>query len=273
MLYWGPIQEPCIMKSTIAHALLFLSALLFVAGCQSMRGSSAVQTRYVAVYPTASDETELLWNQLRMVDFYRVNGYQPAWPAGDAMDRLRERAARGDLATADHEVLRQFVEQKAYDKDDYSKGYNQILTVIDKANSVIPTFLRLREKWRFYVPSQYNIYLTLYGPGGSYDARKGAIYLKTTKEGRFARGLSPLDTILHESFHIGIENSIVKKYGLSQWTKERLVDLFMINSFGGLCPHYTVQPNRETAIDRIVDYPDVWDNLPKAVEEFLKASE
>lgn len=129
--------------------------------------------------------------------------------------------------------------------------------------------LNYHEKWGFYLPPRYNIRLTLYGPGGSYDPRAGTIVIMTTKEGVFKRGKNPLDTILHEAVHIGIQSTIVSKYGLSQWTKERIVDQFMLRHFKDVCPEYRMQPNAETGIDSIFAEEDVWDHLPERVRQYV----
>jgi len=74
--------------------------------------------------------------------------------------------------------------------------------------------------------------------------------------------------MLHEAVHIGIENTIVSKYGLSHWTKERIVDQFMIRHFMDVCPDYRMQSNAETDIDIIFWEADTWDNLPERVRRY-----
>jgi hypothetical protein len=93
--------------------------------------------------------------------------------------------------------------------------------------------------------------------------------MMTTKEGLFKRGKNPLETILHEAVHIGIESTIVSKYGLSHWTKERIVDQFMVRHFKDVCPDYRIQSNAETDIDTIFEEEDAWDNLPERVRRHI----
>jgi hypothetical protein len=61
----------------------------------------------------------------------------------------------------------------------------------------------------------------LYGLGGRYNLSTATVTLLTTE---FLKKPAS-ETILHEIVHIGIEETIVNKYRLSHWEKERLVDL------------------------------------------------
>ena len=56
---------------------------------------------------------------------------------------------------------------------------------------------------------------------------KSRIIMMTRKDGTFKEP-NPAHTAVHEMVHMGIEEDIVKQYGLSQGEKERMVDLIYL---------------------------------------------
>jgi len=88
----------------------------------------------------------------------------------------------------------------------------------------------------------------------------------TTKEGSFKRK-NPVETVIHEITHIGIEESIVEKYKLNHWEKERLVDLIVKIIFKEELPDYNLQKNECTELDQYIEVEAI-KNLPEVISKF-----
>jgi hypothetical protein len=263
------MERKMIRASTRIVLGLLTVALFGCAGFDLLKGS---QPAFTVRIPTVTDETNYVWNLLKHIGFYYRNGYKPSFPKDDTIDELVAKATAGTLSYNDYRRLSDVMIHKVYATTDYSTSYKLVADKLDSANSAIVKFKRFRREWGFYIPNHYTIIFTLYGTGGSYDPEEGVIYLKTTKDGGFTRSPNPLDTIIHEAVHIGIEKAVVKRYGISQWTKERIVDQFMMHNFLDICPDYRMQPNPETAIDSVLDNPDVWHNLPAVIEQYMEST-
>jgi hypothetical protein len=122
--------------------------------------------------------------------------------------------------------------------------------------------------WVFKLFSKYEVKLTAYGPGGSYNSEHGYIILKTTSNGVFKR-CSPIYTIVHEIIHIGIEGCIIKKFGLSHIEKEGLVDAICVNYFKDILVGYTIQKLGDKDIFNAISEKSC-KNLPEQIEEYKK---
>ena len=114
----------------------------------------------------------------------------------------------------------------------------------------------------------YTVKLTKYGPGGSYDPKTGTVTMLTTKGGQFKK-LDPVETIVHEVVHMGIENEIVARYKLSHPEKERLVDLFVQKLYKEEMPNYKLQNLGESKIDPFIN--DL-SKLPEEVAAYKKSN-
>lgn len=104
------------------------------------------------------------------------------------------------------------------------------------------------------VPEErYEIYLTKYGVGGSYELpNKIGLDIKKDQEGL-------IKTLIHEIFHLSIEHEILK-YKINHFSKERIVNLLMEK----LLPEINKPAkNLPDEIKKIVDpvfhkyYPDI----------------
>lgn len=82
-------------------------------------------------------------------------------------------------------------------------------------------FLTLSSK----IPKSYKVIFTQYGTGGSYNPPNKIII--NINENSTPQ---PFQTFVHEAIHCLIEDSIVKKYKLTQAEKESIVDYLMINT-------------------------------------------
>lgn len=115
---------------------------------------------------------------------------------------------------------------------------------------------------------RYEVLLTLYGPGGSYRSDTGRVIMLTRPDGSFRRPI-PHGTVIHEIVHIGIQRRLVRRYRLSHWEKERLVDLICARLFRGLLPTYRLQRRGDRRIDAYVQRFGLR-RLPKAVRQYVR---
>lgn len=257
------------MRKRFTIHLVILILCLVLSTLATIRSAAANSNYFSVRIPSSSEEARHVWTLLNKIAFYNNNNYRISLPQSNVIHDLLDKANRKQLTRSDLRVLSRDFDEKIYHRSDYLNSYEIIQKSLPSANDKIKVFQTYRDKWNFYIPDQYKILLTLYGTGGSYNHLNGTITILIKKEGRFKRGPNPLATILHEAVHIGIEKPIVEKYRLSHWTKERIVDQFMAHHFRDVCPDYKMQPNAETEIDVIFKNEDVWDNLPKKIEEFL----
>jgi len=207
--------------------------------------------------PTVSEEFEQLKNVLNRLSFYKNNGYIVELPD---ISLLQDPKILEDL----NKALRVF-KTSEYDLRFFSKGLKVLNSERNTIEKLAKKLVKIRNYWDFKIFSEYEILLTKYGLGGRYNPNIGRVVLLTTKEGEFKRE-SP-HTILHEITHIGIEDSIVKKYSLGYSEKERLVDLMVRTIFTKEFPNYWVQKIGDSKLDSYINSETI-KNLPETIKRY-----
>ena len=91
--------------------------------------------------------------------------------------------------------------------------------------------------------------------------------MKTKESGKFSR--VPYHTIVHEIIHIGMEESIVKKFELTHVEKEGLVDSICANYFDDLLIDYVVQDRGDKKVFNLISKDNIME-LSKIIEEYKK---
>jgi len=246
----------------IPNGIIFLSLLLF--SCQSNS-----QSRIRVHVPTAEEETAYVWQTLQDTRFFEENNYTVSLPHGKLIEELKEEARSGTLDQSNFERLQQFMGDSVYRVSDYDAGLHKIeqeLTVINEMVNAIDTS---GYQWSFKLVEEYQVNLTLYGPGGSYNPDEGSILIFTTPIGEFKGYQKPKNTIIHEIVHIGIEASIINRYQVPHRLKERIVDTFVSLHFGERLPNYQVQDMGETRSDQYLQSTDDFRELNTIVETIL----
>ena len=71
----------------------------------------------------------------------------------------------------------------------------------------------------------------------------------------------PINTIVHEMVHLGMEESIEQSFELEHGTKERIIDRFVFLFFGEQLPAYQVQPMGDEEMDRLLKSTDDFKDL------------
>lgn len=208
---------------------------------------------------TAEEEFGYLKWVLGQLPWYAENGYTLGLPDSPL---LRQPAKPEELA----DKLALFKAEE-YKPEYFANGIQALEQNRWRIEAPLPTFLQLHEAWGFKVFPAYDITLTKYGPGGMYHEDTGRVVMLTTAQGTFKRG-HPSHTPVHEMVHIGIEDGIVKHFGLSHWEKERTVDLIVFNLFGEVLPGYEPQDKGDRKIDPYVNTETIW-HLPEAIGRFV----
>lgn len=220
--------------------------------------------------PSPDSESSYIWQNIRDIKFFDSNGYTISLPQSELTTSMLTHARNGSLNNAYLDSLKALMSNRIYNRADYLNGYNKIveaLPTIEKAERILS---ENRWEWSFKEFDQYQINLTLYGPGGSYNPYNGSILLLTMHDGRFKGYSNPANTIIHEMVHIGIDSSIIRKYNLSHTAKERLVDLFVQTFFGDLLPDYKLQAFGDKRIDKYLTSKSDFLDLPKKIEQYVE---
>lgn len=201
---------------------------------------------------TLEEEYNEACRVLKKMSWYKKQGYtvslpdEPYWKdlanksAALDSDNLDSPEAKAIFDQIDSEEMRQRFQQSEYQPSYFDPGLQAIeenRDLIERAIAKLPALKkRLGE---FEILPEYEVVLTKYGPGGKYELT-GQISMMTRADGTFKRDM-PYMTPVHEIVHIGIENGIVKKHGLTHWEKERLVDTICATHFTEELQGYKMQ--------------------------------
>ena len=233
---------------------------------QNLKKGSESKNKLIIKPQTVDGEFDYLWSLLQKMPFYIKNGYSISLPDNQNFQRLIDNPET--LKTVNKDDSRQLFIKKVYDPLFFRLGLDVLNAERHKIEVVFPDFQKFNDQWGFKLFPQYQIHLTRYGPGGSYNSNTGVIIMMAKADGSFKRQ-NPLHSIIHELIHIGIEDVIVKKYGLTHWEKERVVDKICVLRFGLILPGYELQKKGITAIDTYVNNESI-NNLPAAIEKYIK---
>lgn len=125
--------------------------------------------RIEIIIPTVEQETDYVWRTIIDINFFTEHNYQVALPKGGLIEELKEKASRNELSDSDYQSLLDFMRSEVYRKEDYQNGFNKIQENITLINRMIDEIGELKTDWEYKEFERYEVELTLYGPGGSYD--------------------------------------------------------------------------------------------------------
>ncbi|MCT4639718.1 MAG: hypothetical protein N4A72_18610 [Bacteroidales bacterium] len=243
-----------------------LLVLFFVTVCNVL-----CEDRIKVNIPTVDSEADYVWRTIIDIDFFEKNRYSVGLPKGDIIEQLKEKSRKKKLTDKDYSDLKRFMKDSIYNADDYKMGYKAVADRVDMLNRMIDKLFNGKYNWNFKRFDIYNINLTLYGPGGSYNPDKGEVLIYTTTKGGFKQYLNPVYTIIHEIVHIGIQESLINRYKVPHAMKERIVDNIVMLYFGNDLPGYRIQNMGDMRIDKYLkstgDIKKLNDNITKALKE------
>ncbi|MEM6343575.1 MAG: hypothetical protein AAF927_06825 [Bacteroidota bacterium] len=231
-------------------AKTFLSILIILL-CQQSCVSQSFEDALIIKHPSIEQEATSIWRTINDINFLESQGYQIKLPKNEAIDNLIEKSKGGEFGNEDYATIYNLLEGGIYQRENYDKALAKILS--QKA-LIVSAMEKLEEKraewtWDFKQYESYEIILTLYGTGGSYEPETGNITLLTNAEGAFMKYDKPANTIIHEMVHLGIENSLIQTYKVNHVLKEKIVDTIVYLLFQESLPDYQIQNMGPTAID------------------------
>lgn len=241
---------------------------LLVLCCVVVRSTSA-QERVKLHIPTAEEETESIWRTIQDIEMLEKHGYQISLPPGEFIERLTAKSKQHTLTEQDYLSLQNFVKAQVYREANYREGADRIRENLPLIQSMLEELRKTNYSWGFRHFDQYQITLTLYGTGGSYDPEGGSIVIFTTVTGKFKQYENPAYTLIHEVVHLGTEESIVGKFAVPHALKERIVDLFVSLHFQDQLPGYRIQEMGETRIDAFLQQKKDLEKLDQFVSEIM----
>ncbi len=230
----------------------------------------APEASVLPMIPSLEMETDYVWNCIEQTRFFDDHGYELAMPSGELIHGLQVDARLGILHESSKSDLKKHMKKKVYTPSDYLAGMKKVEDQVEDLESMIRLIDDEDYSWGFKIFPQYKVKLTLYGPGGSYDAEQGSILLYTTAHGSFKNYDDPAYTLIHEIVHIGIEESIIGKYQVPHAMKERIVDKMVILLFGDVLHGYRVQNMGDRRIDPYLKTPEDIHDLDQAVQKALE---
>ena len=235
--------------------------------------SPQTPTRFEVIIPSAEQEAQYVWRTLQDMPFFEQHNYQISLPQGALIESLKKKSLNGQMSNEDYAALLTHMQTEVYDRKDYLKGQQKVVDAIPSLDRMLNQIISKNYDWGFNSFDRYQIVLTLYGPGGSYNPDEGLILLYTTTDGRFKQYDDPLNTLIHEVTHIGIESEIIQKYSVPHGLKERLVDTFVLLHFQDQLTGFRIQDMGFKSIDNELDELEKLSDLPRIVSEFMIGDE
>jgi hypothetical protein len=216
---------------------------------------------YKIKIPTSKEEWDYISKELApKIDLYKKFGYSPALP---------NKINKTDFT-------------KSFSVNSYEKPAQQLSQELPEFwPKLFAHLIELNKAWPFRIFPIYELRLTLYGTGGDYfpsygafDGKlrlqpgksivtKKAIVLVKTHNKKFTR--NPLEIVAHEIVHLGIEESIVKKFSLSHAEKEVLVDRICLILFKDILPNYQLQKITDSRMFNSIANKNDLLNLPQII--------
>lgn len=191
--------------------------------------------------------------------WYEEHGYSPVFPGNPLLQ---------EQFTDEEMDDRLGLLKEEYREDIYAKGVALLEASKQKIQAIFPTFKKMHDSWGFVLFPEYEIKVTRYGMGGSYDKDTGRIVMRVKDDGTFLRN-QPHHTPIHEMLHIGTEATIVRRFGLNQREKERMIDRMVVSLFSDIAPDYRVHNIGNKGIEPYIT-PETVMELPEAIESYVK---
>lgn len=178
------------------------------------------------------NETQHILEILTKLNWFTQNGYKIKLPEGINQDYKKE-------------VVKEAVTREFQDANKiFQKIKPEIEQALIKNENTIKKFF---SSFDYDIPDKVTVCFTAYGPGGSYSIpNKIIVMLKDDPEWI-------LKMIIHETIHIIIEEPFIKKFGISHWEKEFIVDeLCSASVLKKLYSNYTPQKQTERPSPEVI---------------------
>ncbi|WP_395374998.1 hypothetical protein [Marinicella sp. W31] len=251
-------------KTTSLIILIFFNALI-----STETLSHVAPNRFQVNIPTVQKEIDSIWRTITDISFFDEHGYTVNLPDHSFIETLLAKSRNGSLKDQDFEKLKVLFRDEIYNPQDYAQSVYAVKTSLSLANKILNEISMMDLQWPFKFFKSYEIQLTLYGSGGSYRPDTGTIILLTNKKGGFKNYKDPINNIIHELVHIGVEDSIVQELSLSHPMKEQVIDTFIKVAFTEELPDYRVQPMGEASFSKTIHSKNDLLNYKHIISEFI----
>ena len=209
--------------------------------------------------PTINEETNMVWFVLKEYAWFKNNNYKVILPKHPKIKELIDISLKNNGLAQKYKSAVKEIVKLDYNKEDYQNYLDFLESSKNEIDNLLQPIFEFK-KWGFKIHKIYNVILTRYGPGGSYDADKGKIILCTSMKKELL-----VNATIHEIIHIGIEH-FVNKFNLSHSEKERIVDILCSKKLK--IDRYHMQKVGDRRIDKFLIRNKF--NLPIALEEYTK---
>jgi len=194
-------------------------------------------------------ETQRVFDMIKRIEWFNKMGYKINLPEKIKLMNL-DKVVK--LTTKDiKKIIAEEYKLQDYQKTEsiIEKTWNNISAELSKKLSII----NLKYK------SSYILILTKYGTGGSYNLPNKIIlnFNKKTPD-RIIR------IIIHEIIHLSIQ-SLIEKFKIDHWIKERIVDLMMFKVMPELAKMQNIPQNTEK-IDKL--FKNFFPDVEKIIKEY-----
>lgn len=255
---------------TLITGILAVLLLLCVIGCSTDQSATQFRSEhFIAQISQPEQEAAYVWALIKESGYFRERGYSVSLPRHGFVEELVGRERQGTLREEDYAELVELFKGEIYEAKAYERAYREVGRALSRIETVYGVFLDYDAKWGFKVWDQYEIRLTLYGPGGMFDPERGIIWIMITDAGSFKMNSDPAYVVIHEATHIGVDG-LFRRYSLPQPVMERVVDKFVVDHFSEILPKYRMQEWADTAIDPYLGHPDSWDRLPEYIGRYAE---
>lgn len=191
-------------------------------------------------------------------EFYREKGYQVIFPKDEALSRF--------LSEGDPEAARKHFEENVFPTIDLRREISAHERVRDESQDILQFLQQNSQRLSLRLPQTFDLVLTPYGPGGSYDAISGQIFLLASSE---RRNLSVRERLAHEIVHIGVEH-LVQRFGLTHEEKERLVGLICSVELKDVLADFSLRDLGSQPLDRLFMRQEPVQNLERELEQWKR---
>ncbi|MEK7634890.1 MAG: hypothetical protein AAB446_00415 [Patescibacteria group bacterium] len=150
------------------------------------------------------------------------------------------------------------ISKAVYEEFEANINTEKITQIEPKWNEIKEKFFENLKTLGLPLQETYTVHMTKYGSGGSYH-RPNTVKLN------FETRMGVL-TLAHEIVHLTID-SLIRKYNIEQWTKERIVDLTMNKFFPEKQGLQKMQIGQENAEKIGEIFESNFPNIEKIIEE------
>lgn len=215
--------------------------------------------RIIVRAQTADEEFDHLMRVLGRIDFYNEHGYKFISPDHPFFQNIVSNPKL--LESTNIEEAKNIFKKEVYDLGFFKNGLRAVKESVGLMEKAVD---RMEEwqSWGFKLFSEYEVRLTAYGTGGSYLFESGDVVMIAKKSGKY--GMPPLHIVVHEILHLGIEESIIKRFNLTHAEREGLVDAICAKCFDDLLVDYLVRDRWDKEIFRLVSKENIM-SLPQVI--------